>query len=335
MNMLKKIVTLLRGGAREVGEGMVDNNAIRILEQEIADQENAVIKAKDTLTEVMAGETQTKRKITVLNDKIGTHENYAAEAIAKGDEALALEVAEKIAGFENEAADLNDVLESYRASLQTLNEQIRQAEKAIQENKRELTVVKTTANLQKARTALNESLNANISKSSAARESLTRIRERQRRTDDKIQAAEQLAEEDADTPLKDRLAQAGITKTTQQASDVLTRLTQKYPLSENLLKTLIVIAMANNRIHPDERKFLMTISGQMGVNQAHLARLIREIMHGDRNKIYAIDDRQQFEWACTMANADGAADEKQLKILTKLRVLLDISEADMQNYLAQ
>lgn len=50
MNMLKKIVTLLRGGAREVGEGMVDNNAIRILEQEIADQENAVIKAKDTLT---------------------------------------------------------------------------------------------------------------------------------------------------------------------------------------------------------------------------------------------------------------------------------------------
>ena len=124
MNMLKKIVTLLRGGAREVGEGMVDNNAIRILEQEIADQENAVIKAKDTLTEVMAGETQTKRKITILNDKIGTHENYAAEAIAKGDEALALEVAEKIAGFENEAADLNDVLESYRASLQTLNEQI-------------------------------------------------------------------------------------------------------------------------------------------------------------------------------------------------------------------
>lgn len=333
MNMLKKIVTVLRSGVREFSEAIIDKNAIQILAQEIHAQEAAVAQAKDTLTEVMAGETQAARKITLLTDNIKRHERNAAQAIAMGDDALALEIAGKIAEYEHESRELHGVLENYKTSLTALKDHIRQTEKAIQENKRELSVIQTTDNLQRAHSALNKTLNNNLSKASAARESLTRIRERQRRTDDKMSAAAQLAQESSDTPLKERLAQAGITHINSQASDVLSRLTQKHPLSENLLKTLIVIAMADNRIHPDERQLLLTLSGEMGVNQAHLARLIREVMHGDRNKIYAIENQQHFEWACDMANANGAADEKQLKILTKLAELLNIPEKQMSDYL--
>ena len=37
MSILKKIFTAIRAGAREVGEGIVDSNSVRIFEQEIKD----------------------------------------------------------------------------------------------------------------------------------------------------------------------------------------------------------------------------------------------------------------------------------------------------------
>ncbi|WP_444997048.1 PspA/IM30 family protein [Aliikangiella sp. IMCC44359] len=227
MSILKKIVTAIRGGAREVGESIVDTNAIRILEQEIVDQEKAIAKAKDSLTEVMADQSKTARQINALNDRIAEHEKYATQALEKGDEGLALEVAEKIAEYENEAAELQPVLDNYKASVASLKDQIRKAEKAIQEHKRELSVVKTTESVQKARVSVNSSLSSGVSKSSAARESLSRIKERQQRTEDKIKAAEELNAENTDQALKDKLASAGIGDTKSKANDILARLKNK------------------------------------------------------------------------------------------------------------
>ncbi|RMS55096.1 hypothetical protein ALP66_05573, partial [Pseudomonas amygdali pv. photiniae] len=42
----KKLVTAVRGGASEVGESIADANAIRILDQEIRDADNALVKAR-------------------------------------------------------------------------------------------------------------------------------------------------------------------------------------------------------------------------------------------------------------------------------------------------
>ena len=42
MSIWKKVMTAIRGGVSEVGESIVDANAIRILEQEQRDAENAV-----------------------------------------------------------------------------------------------------------------------------------------------------------------------------------------------------------------------------------------------------------------------------------------------------
>ena len=227
MSILKKIVTALRGGAREVGEAVVDANAIRILEQEIKDQENAIAKAKDSLTEVMADESKTGRQINAIKDRIAEHEGYTRQALEKGDEALALEIAEKIAEYENELAELQPVLDGYRSSVASLKDQIRKAEKSVQEHKRELSVVKTTERVQKARVSVNTSLSSGVSKSSAARESLNRIKERQQRLDDKIKASEDLNAENTDADLKAKMEAAGIGDTKSQASDILERLKKK------------------------------------------------------------------------------------------------------------
>ncbi|MEX5591009.1 PspA/IM30 family protein, partial [Pseudomonas urmiensis] len=50
----KKLVTAVRGGASEVGESIADANAIRILDQEIRDAENALVKARDGLITIKA-----------------------------------------------------------------------------------------------------------------------------------------------------------------------------------------------------------------------------------------------------------------------------------------
>lgn len=224
MSILKKLVTAIRGGAREVGEAVVDANSLRILEQEIVDQGHAVAKAKDSLTDVMADQSKTARQINALKERVEEHEGYARQALEKGDESLALEVAEKIAEYENEIAELQPVLDNYKASVASLKDQIRKAEKTIQENRRELSVVKTTESVQKARVSVNTSLSSGVSKSTAARESLNRIKERQQRTEDKIKASEELNAENTDQALKDRLASAGIGETKSKANDILARL---------------------------------------------------------------------------------------------------------------
>ncbi len=61
MSVLKKIMTAIRGGAREVGELIVDQNGTRIFEQEIKDAQEHLHKAKQDLTDVMAKQMQSAR----------------------------------------------------------------------------------------------------------------------------------------------------------------------------------------------------------------------------------------------------------------------------------
>jgi len=227
MSILKKLFTAVRGGAREVGESIVDANGIRIFEQEIADAQNALQKAKKSLTEVMAKEMQTKRKISALNDSIGEHENYAAQALEKGNEALALEIAEKIGDFETEKAEHDQVLAGFSNHIIALKQQVKEAEKSIKENQRQLTMVKTTESVQQATMAVNSTLNTNESSMTNARQSLERIKQRQQDRQDQLGAAKQLEAATNGDDLKAKLAEAGIGEQKQKSNDILERIKAK------------------------------------------------------------------------------------------------------------
>lgn len=227
MSIIRKIVTAIRGGARELGEAVVDSNSMRILEQEIADQENAIEKAKDSLTDVMADRAKTARTITSLEQKITEHEGFATQALEKSDEGLALEIAQKIAEFEQEKSELENILTNYDSGIESLKTQIKDAEKSIQEYKRELSLAKTTENVQKARASVNKNLSSNLSQASAARDTLKRIKERQQHTEDKIKATEQLNAETGDQALQKKLSDAGIDAQSNRANDILARLKAK------------------------------------------------------------------------------------------------------------
>ena len=227
MGLLNKLFTALRGGAREAGQAIVDANSIRIFEQEIEDAKNNLQKAKQDLTTIMAQEMQAKRSIETITQDIATHEGYTSEALAKNDEALALEVANKIATLEQEKTSQEQIATSYGEHIVKLKSLIKKTSTSIADMQRQLVMVKTTQSVQNAASAIATSSSASGSKLLSAKESLDRIQKRQQLTEDRLKAGAMLDADMGHKNLEEKLAQAGIGKTTTSANDILAKIKAK------------------------------------------------------------------------------------------------------------
>ncbi|MBW8183164.1 PspA/IM30 family protein [Shewanella nanhaiensis] len=224
MGILNKIITAFRGGATEVGQSIVDANSTRIFEQEIRDAENHLTKAKRELTDVMAKEMQASREVDRLKRSISEHEGYATQALEKENEALAMEVAEKISQLDQELAEQQSANTNFTAHATRLKELVRKTERQLTDYQRQLSMVKTTESVQKATASITDSFAGSSSKLLNAKDSLESIKARQQQFDDRLVAAEQLADENSDKSLHDKLAQAGIGEQKSNANAVLDRL---------------------------------------------------------------------------------------------------------------
>jgi len=220
-------MTAFRGGASEVGEAIVDANATRIFEQEIRDAENHLTKAKRDLTSVMAQQMSSSREVDRIKREITEHEGYAVQAMEKGDNELALAVAEKISGLESELATQQQSLDSFEGNANRLKELVKKSERQVAEYKRQLSMVKTTESVQKATSAITDNFSSSNSKLLNAKDSLERIKAKQQKFDDQLKAAEVLESENSDSSLEARLKEAGIGSTSNDANSVLERLKAK------------------------------------------------------------------------------------------------------------
>lgn len=220
-------MTAIRGGASEVGEAIVDANATRIFEQEIRDAENHLTKAKRDLTGVMAQQMASSREVDRIKRDIVEHESYAEQALNKGDEALALAVAEKIAALESELATQQQALDSFAGNAERLKELVKKSERQVAEYKRQLSMVKTTESVQKATSAITDNFSSSNSKLLSAKDSLERIKAKQQKFDDQMKAAEVLESENSDNSLAARLKEAGIGESDASANSVLERIKAK------------------------------------------------------------------------------------------------------------
>lgn len=227
MSIFSKIITAIRGGASEAGEAIVDANATRIFAQEIRDAENHLTTAKRDLTGILAKQMQAKRELDRINRSITEHEGYATQALTQGNEALALEVAEKIATLEVELSEQQASFDSYEKGAQRLKELVKGTERQLADYQRQLSMVKTTESVQKATAAITDNFSNSNSKLLNAKQSLERIKAKQQDFDDRMQASDDLAAEGSDQSLKDKLSAAGIGEQQTNASSVLDRLKAK------------------------------------------------------------------------------------------------------------
>lgn len=225
MSLFKKIFTAVRGAATEVGEGIVDANGIRIMEQEIRDAEDQLAKSKQGLTSVMAQEMATTRKVNELRKNIEQYEDYAIQALDKDDESLATDLANKIASSTDELAQYETVLATQTANVNTLKQTIRQTTQGLQATKREVALIKSTQSVQKAQEAVATSHAGSTSSMTSAMESLQRIKARQQEKTDKFNAANALEAEGGDGDLQAKMAAAGIGGgNASSGSDILAKL---------------------------------------------------------------------------------------------------------------
>ena len=210
MSVIKKLVTLLRGSAREIGQSVVDANATRIYEQEIIDAKASISEAKGELTGVMAQQMQTARDIERIKADILRHEDIAVQALDKANEPLALEVAERVAALESELTEQTQAHASYAMQVSRLKDLIRSAEGRVREHEREIGIAKTTESVYRATQSISESIGATGSQLTSARDSLERIKKRHEDLADRMAAAEQLDQEFGHRALERKLADAGI-----------------------------------------------------------------------------------------------------------------------------
>ena len=228
MNVWSKMLTALRGGANEVGEAVVDGQALRILDQEIRDADVELRKSKEALAEIMAKHKLASDKVSKSATSIAEYEQYALKALEAGNETLAKEVAEKIANLEIEQAGEREQAEGFAASVAQLRKAVTQAEGNIKRLKQQVDTVKATESVQKAQMAVAQRYGGSQAKLQTAVESLERIKQKQAERAAKMEASAELAATSApDDSLEAKLRAAGIKADNASADSVLARLKDK------------------------------------------------------------------------------------------------------------
>jgi len=224
-----KLLTSVRAGAQELGEAWADSQALRILDQEIRDCDIELRRSRESLAHLIARHTLAERALAQGADKIGEYEGYAIKALESGEDALAREVADKIAALEGARGDDEAHLAQLAASVAELRKSVAMAEGNIRRLKQQLDTVKATESMQRAQAAVAQRYAGPQNRLQTAVDSLARIKLKQAERGARIEAAAELARHENGDALERKLRDAGIIADEAGAEAVLARLRQKLP----------------------------------------------------------------------------------------------------------
>ena len=224
MNIWGKIATAVRGGVNEAGEAIADSQALRILDQEIRDADNELIRSKESVTGIIAKRKLADKKVESLKASIKEYEGYAMQALDKSDESLATEIAGKIAGLEAELAGEEGLAKSFADSEAQLRRAVSQTEANLKRLKQQVDTVKATEKVQSAQAAVAARHTGADSSMCSAVDSLERLKTKQAERAARFEAASELARSTEEVSLDDKLKAAGIVDGGAKGDDVLARL---------------------------------------------------------------------------------------------------------------
>ena len=224
MAIWNKLVTALRGAAHEAGETVTDSQALRILDQEIRDADNDLNKSKEALAEIMAKQKLATGKLQQTQARVAEYEGYAVKALDTSDDALALEVAGKVAVLESQRDEEQSQLEAYTLSVEQLRAAIQTAQTNIKRLKQQADTVKATESVQRAQATVAGRYTGSQSRVQNALDSLERIKQKQAERGARLQSAAELAQDSSEDALDAKLRAAGIVASQASAQSVLERL---------------------------------------------------------------------------------------------------------------
>lgn len=224
MSMLAKLSALFRGTAHEAGQSLVDANALKILDQEIRDADNAQGKARDDLSGLVARRRMAENELQSFTDQIGKYESSARAALSQGKTDLAREVAVRIAELETEIGTRGPLIEGMKQAEAKLRSAIAATDQKIETLKREVDIVKVNDSVQRAQTSVALQSQGAHSRIGSAADSLARIKHKQAVQEEKLRAGQELEDRRTGADLDAKLKEAGILPGHSTADDILARL---------------------------------------------------------------------------------------------------------------
>lgn len=227
MSMLRKLSALFRGTAHDAALSVVDANALRILDQEIRDADNAQGKARDDLAGLVARRRTAEGEVQSFHDQIGKYETSVRAAIAQGKADLAREVAQRIAELESEIATRSPMIEDMKGAEARLRTAIAATDQKIETLRREIDIVKVNDSVQRAQASVALNSAGAQSRIGSAADSLQRIKQRQAVQEEKLRVSQELEDRRTGADLDSKLRDAGILPGQTSADDVLARLTRQ------------------------------------------------------------------------------------------------------------
>lgn len=228
MSVWKKLFTAIKGGANEAAEAVADNQALRILDQEIREAKEELRRSDEALVSIIAKRKMSEQKVNGFNTGIAEYEGHARSAMEKGQQDLALECATKVATLRNEQQAEEAYLQQFTQSEQSMRTNIAQAKDKLRQLEQQVDVVKANEAVQKAQAAVSATNVGANAKMHTAVESLDRIKRRQDERQAQFEASQELQEEQSGSSLDKKLAEAGIVGGgTSSAEDELARILGK------------------------------------------------------------------------------------------------------------
>lgn len=224
MSVWKKLITAVKGGVNDAAESVADSQALRILDQEIREAKDELRRSDHALTQIIAKRKLSEQKISGLDKSIAEYEGHARKAVEKGDQALALDCASKVADLRSQQESESQYLVQFQSSEKTLRQNISQAKANLRRMEQQVDMVKATESVQKAQVAVSSRHMGANSKMKTAAESLSRIQDKQKQRSAELEAANELAADESGEGLEARLAAAGIKGGSASADDELARI---------------------------------------------------------------------------------------------------------------
>ncbi|ALI00777.1 phage shock protein PspA [Pseudomonas sp. FW306-02-F02-AA] len=219
-----KLFTALRGGASEVGEAIADQQALRILDQEIRDADSALANAKRELVTIMAKHKLSAERVAQYNAKIKDLESKAMAALQANREDLALEVAEAISTLTNEHDAEQKQTTEFGAYADKMRKDITKAEARIKSLRQQVDMAKARESVQKAQVSASIASGGANGKLETAVGTLNRLQAKQEQRAAELEASDELADASTGNDLERKLREAGITPDQGSANSILDRL---------------------------------------------------------------------------------------------------------------
>ena len=222
----RRLVVAVRGGIGELGEAIAESQALRILDQEIRDADAELARARIELGELRAHYKVALERQQAAAAKVAEFEGYALKALKAEDEALAREVAARVAQLEQqrdaEAADA----ERHRLRVEAARKAIAQQESTMRRLRQQVDTVRATDNVQRAQATLAHRRLQAGGRAQTALQALERIRRRQAERGARLDVDAEA--DDGDDALADKLRRAGILDAGDDGADaVLARLKRR------------------------------------------------------------------------------------------------------------